>query len=223
MPALTFPRLSRSTPRPSSRPSCSGLVKPTAIRTRSVSMANSLPSTPTSVRDDSPVTSRAIEAGHLAVGPLHAEDLAAEAALAALLERVGRDEPARLDRPGRVRVAAAARGPRDRRRAAARRSAPSRSALETQSMPVSPPPITTTRLPAAVICALGVLGDASLRLGDPAVAAVEVLHREVDAVEVATGDVEVALHPRAGRDHDRVVLAAQTLDARGRGRRRRRR
>ena len=46
-----------------------------------------------------------------------------------------------------------------------------------------------------------------LLLGDPAVALVEVVHREVDAVEVAALDVEVAVDPRAGRDHDRVVLA----------------
>ena len=34
-------------------------------------------------------------------------------------------------------------------------SAPSRSAFDTQSMPVSPPPTTTTRLPSALMVASG--------------------------------------------------------------------
>ena len=42
-------------------------------------------------------------------------------------------------------------------------SAPSRTALPTQSAPVSPPPITTTRLPAAVSARAGGAGVAGAR------------------------------------------------------------
>ena len=73
-------------------------------------------------------------------------------------------------------------------------------------MPVSPPPITTTRLPAALISSPGRLGRrAAAGARDPAVALVEVVHREVDAVELATRRLEVALDPGADRDHDRVM------------------
>ena len=44
---------------------------------------------------------------------------------------------------------------------------------------------------------------------DRARALVEVLHRVVDAVELAPLDGEIARHARAGRDHDRVVRAPQ--------------
>ena len=83
-------------------------------------------------------------------------------------------------------------------------AAPSRCELPTQSAPVSPPPITITCLPAAVIGA-----GAPPSAATAAVAAVEVLHREVDAVELAAGDRQVARHARAGGDHDRVVLGPQ--------------
>ena len=93
--------------------------------------------------------------------------------------------------------------------------APSRSALPTQSAPVSPPPITTTSLPAAVISrAAAGCGDA--RLGaelarGPAVALVEVVHREVHAVELAARRGQVAGDAGAGREHDRVEARAQLL------------
>ena len=103
--------------------------------------------------------------------------------------------------------------PPDRRRGAGRRSAPSRSAFETQSMPVSPPPITTTPLAGGADLALGSTGRAALGCGDPAVAAVEVLHREVDAVELAAGHLEVALDPRAGARTTASWPRAEPLDA----------
>jgi hypothetical protein len=43
------------------------------------------------------------------------------------------------------------------------------------------------------------------RTGDEAVARVEVLHREVDAVELAPGHGQVTRHARARRDDDCVV------------------
>ena len=49
--------------------------------------------------------------------------------------------------------------------------------------------------------------------GDPAVAAVEVLHRVVDAVELAPRDGQVARHARAGGDDDGVVALAQLVGA----------
>ena len=55
--------------------------------------------------------------------------------------------------------------------------------------------------------------DAVAVAGHPAVAPVEVLHREVHAVELAAGDREVARDARAGRDHDRVVALAQLVGA----------
>ena len=76
-----------------------------------------------------------------------------------------------------------------------------------QSIPVSPPPTTITCLPAALIDLLGVARRAALHARDGAVALVEVVHREVHAVELAARDLEVALHARADGDHDRVVAA----------------
>ena len=110
---------------------------------------------------------------------------------------------------------------------AGRPSGPPRArALPTQSAPVSPPPITTTSLPVAVIWLprgrrLGFGGGAELA-GHPAVALVEVVHREVHAVELAAGDGQVARHARAGRQHDRVEAAAQLRHADVAARRRRR-
>ena len=87
-------------------------------------------------------------------------------------------------------------------------AAPSRCELPTQSAPVSPPPITITCLPAAVI------GEVALAVArDPAVAAVEVLHRVVDAVELAPRHRQVARHARAGGDDDGVVALAQLVGA----------
>ena len=82
-------------------------------------------------------------------------------------------------------------------------------------MPVSPPPITTTCLPAALIASPTAGSGAGLPCdaGDPAVALVEVVHREVDAVELAAGGLEVALDPRADRDHDRVVWPRRARSA----------
>jgi len=46
---------------------------------------------------------------------------------------------------------------------------------------------------------------------DPAVAHVEVVHREVHAVELTSGDRQVARHARADRQDDRVELGAQLV------------
>ena len=93
----------------------------------------------------------------------------------------------------------------------------SRSALATQSAPVSPPPITMTCFPAAVIGCSGSGGAESAGRpglgGDRAGAVVEVVHREVDAVELAPGHGQVARHPGARRDDDRVVGRAELVGA----------
>src|SRR5271166_1296974 len=47
---------------------------------------------------------------------------------------------------------------------------------------------------------------------DPAVALIEVVHREVHAVELAARHRQVARHARAGRQHDRVIALAQLVD-----------
>ena len=91
----------------------------------------------------------------------------------------------------------------------------SRWAFATQSAPVSPPPITITCFPAAVIALLGRRRrerPCRADLGrDRPRAVVEVLHREVHAVELAARHRQVARHPRAGRDDDGVVGGAKLL------------
>ena len=92
----------------------------------------------------------------------------------------------------------------------------SRCALATQSAPVSPPPITITCFPAAVIGRSRrrreLAGGADLGR-DRAGAVVEVVHREVDAVELAARHRQVARNARAGRDDDRVVGGAKLVGA----------
>ena len=70
-----------------------------------------------------------------------------------------------------------------------------------QSEPVSPPPITTTCLPSARI----VRGVAERLGGDAAVLLRQEIHREVDAVEVAAGDRQIAAAFGAAGQRDRVV------------------
>ena len=79
-----------------------------------------------------------------------------------------------------------------------------------QSMPVSPPPITITFLPRGgdLGARRRLAGRPALLRGDPAVALVQVVHREVDAAQLAAGDVEVAGDARADREHDRVEALA---------------
>ena len=62
----------------------------------------------------------------------------------------------------------------------------------------------------------------SRRARDEAVALVEVVHREVHAVELAARHRQVARHARAGCDDDRVELLAQLARSSRRRRRRRR-
>ena len=77
-----------------------------------------------------------------------------------------------------------------------------------QSEPVSPPPMTTTCLPSAVIGLT--LPSGSSR--DAAVLLRQELHREVDAVELAAGDRQVARSLGAARQHHRVVLRDDVVD-----------
>ena len=84
-------------------------------------------------------------------------------------------------------------------------SAPWRCAVPMQSAPVSPPPMTTTCLPSAVIWS-GTVSPATdlVRLH-------QVLHGEVHAEQVAAGDRQVARHRGAGGDHDGVVARPQVV------------
>ena len=50
-------------------------------------------------------------------------------------------------------------------------------------------------------------------LGDPAVAAVEILHCEVNSIELAAGHVEVTRHARTDRQHNGVKVALQLVGA----------
>ena len=90
-------------------------------------------------------------------------------------------------------------------------SAPWRLAVPMQSEPVSPPPITTTCLP---------VGEDRLALlgAGPALRRfcwVEIVHREMDAAELAAGHGEVArLLGAAGEDED-VIIVHQPLDRDG--------
>ena len=80
-----------------------------------------------------------------------------------------------------------------------------------QSIPVSPPPTTITRLPAAVSSVPGAGGfdGPPLLRGDPAVALIEVVHREMDSRELPARGDQVARDARADRDHERVIALAQ--------------
>ena len=125
-------------------------------------------------------------------------------AFAAFLVRAGDLEQGGERRPRLVR--------RHARRAAACRSpgwsrdaAWCRCAVPRQSAPVSPPPRMTTCLPAALIWF-----SHGLPRHHP-VGRHEVVHGEVDAVEVAARDRQVTRDGGAGGDHDGVVPAAQLL------------
>ena len=83
---------------------------------------------------------------------------------------------------------------------------PWRSAVPTQSVPVSPPPITTTSLPRAWIGAVvGAAVQQRSRAGG------QVVHREVHARELAAFDGQVARLRRAGADDGRIEIAQQQL------------
>ena len=74
-----------------------------------------------------------------------------------------------------------------------------------QSEPVSPPPMMTTRLPVARMAV--VVGDDVARRA--AVVLLEELHREVDAVELAPRDRQIARLARAAAEHDRVETRSE--------------
>ena len=79
-------------------------------------------------------------------------------------------------------------------------AAPWRFDVPTQSEPVSPPPITTTCLPVAMICA----GTRVAR--DDLVLLRQELHREMHAGELAAGHRQVARLLGAAGQHDGVEL-----------------
>ena len=76
-----------------------------------------------------------------------------------------------------------------------------------QSEPVSPPPMTTTCLPAARI---GSSGAARLA-ADAAVLLRQEVHGEMDALELAARDRQVARLLGAAGEHHRVVLGDELL------------
>ena len=76
----------------------------------------------------------------------------------------------------------------------------------TQSVPVSPPPMTTTSLSRAWIgLRVGLAGQHGLGVGG------EILHREMHAREVAALDGQVARLGGAGADHRGVVFLEEDL------------
>ena len=81
-------------------------------------------------------------------------------------------------------------------------AAPWRLLVPTQSLPVSPPPITITCLPSARIWLLELVAGVDLVLLR------QELHREVHAVELAPGHRQVAALLRAAGQQHRVELRA---------------
>ena len=77
-----------------------------------------------------------------------------------------------------------------------------------QSEPVSPPPITRTFLPVAMMARALVDRLAA----DAAVLLRQELHRVVDAGELAARHRQIARHLGADGEHHRVVLVHQPLD-----------
>ncbi len=90
-------------------------------------------------------------------------------------------------------------------------AAPWRAEVPMQSDPVSPPPTTTTCLPLALIVPAGrghrlvIAGVALVLLG-------EEIHREMDAVQLAPGDIQVARPLGAAGQHDGVEVGQQLVD-----------
>ncbi len=86
-----------------------------------------------------------------------------------------------------------------------------------QSEPVSPPPMTTTCLPAASIFGAG----AECLAGHAAVLLRQEVHGEVNAAEIAAGHRDVARLFRAARQQNGVVFlfdVGELVGARRRGR-----
>ena len=87
-------------------------------------------------------------------------------------------------------------------------SAPWRNEVPMQSEPVSPPPMTTTCLPPARIGSAP--GDLRLAAHAPVLLRQE-LHGEMDALELAARDRQVAPFLGAAGEHHRVVLGDEFL------------
>ena len=87
--------------------------------------------------------------------------------------------------------------------------APWRIEVPMQSEPVSPPPMTTTCL------SLARIGGTESRSGFAAVAAVllrQEVHREMDAVQLAPGDRQIARLLGAAGERHRVIVLQQLFD-----------
>ena len=126
----------------------SGPVNPIARSTRSAGRDSSVPGT--SSNGGLPVFALPVDPLDAAVaGEVRGRDR--EVALAALLQGVGRAELQRPGGPRRQVVADASAGGSPTSSICVTDAAPSRCACATQSAPVSPPPTTSTCLPAAVI------------------------------------------------------------------------
>ncbi len=86
-------------------------------------------------------------------------------------------------------------------------TAPCRRDVPTQSEPVSPPPMTTTRLPFGEDRA----GRTDVVAGHTTVLLNEEIHREVNALEFAAGNRKVARNPRTHRQHHGVEVAQEVF------------
>ena len=153
-------------------------------------------------------------AGDVTVLSLESDHLAGELAVAALLQRVGGLQPPRLRRPGGEVVAAAL----GNRRVDVEQADLLGALTHCVGDAVHAGVTTADDDHVLVLGGDHVLGRGlaplpPLGAGHGAVALVEVLHGEVDAVEVAARDLDVALDPGADRQNYGVVVAAQVLDA----------
>ena len=86
-------------------------------------------------------------------------------------------------------------------------AAPWRAEVPMQSDPVSPPPITTTCLPLALIAAIG-RRHGFVVAGVTLVLLRQEIHRVVDAVQITAGDIQVARPFRPAGQHHGVDTRA---------------
>ncbi len=167
---------------------------------------NSLSGTGSSVLEELPVTRRPTRLVTRPSVALEADHLVAELPLAALIEGVGGERALRRKRPRRVGVTAVRRylgvdvEQRCRQRALAVGVG---DAVHAGVAAADDDDVLA--LGDDLLAGLGVARDVAAVASDEAVALVEVVHREVDAVELAAGRLEVALDPRADRDDHGVV------------------
>ena len=176
-------------------PSRTGETKPIASSTRSALSVNSLPGD----RLHLLVGAHAFEAGDDAVLAAKGAGHHREIALGAFswLDEV-RSFSGQF---GQVIILSSALGGIARISSCVTLSAPWRMEVPMQSEPVSPPPITTTFLPAARMRSL----VAERLAGNAAVLLRQELHGEMDASEVAAGHGQIARRLGAAGERDRIV------------------